>query len=134
MKVVPRGNEQLAFPSHQERYDTSRPLPPDKKFTLIVEATIRCVVLHQCVVDSKFIKYPSVVIVRGKTIIGPQSFSLSLRPRRRSTKYVANDLLSEFTAFSDECFISALFCRMFNFGGINAEYFHLRRHDADTYK
>ena len=109
---MPRGNDQLAFPSHQERYDTSRPLPPDKKFTLIVEATIRCVVLHQCVVDSKFIKYPSVVIVRGKTIIGPQSILSFTSPAAKM-----NQIRCERSFVRIHC----LFRRMFSFRHFSVE-------------
>ena len=50
-----------------------------------VNVPIQLRVLSQCVVDSKFVKYPSVVIVRGKTIPARWPFFLSLRPRRRST-------------------------------------------------
>ena len=130
---MPRGNEQLAFPSHQERYDTSRPLPPDKKFTLIVEATIRCVVLHQCVVDSKFIKYPSVVIVRGKTIIGPQSVLSFTSPAAKINQIRCERSLSEFTAFSDECFHFGIFLSNVQLRRNKCRIFSASINDAQTY-
>ena len=38
----------LALRSHRERYNRSHTLPPDRRFTLVVEVTtLRCIVHHQ---------------------------------------------------------------------------------------
>ena len=86
--------------------------------------------LEPNVVDSKFVKYPSVVIVRGKTISGPQTVLSFTSPAAKINQircerfFCQNSLL-----FPTNVFISAFFCRMFNFGGImqNISIFDQRR-------
>ena len=66
------------------------------------------------------------MIVRGKTISGPLAVLSFTSPAAKINQIRCERSLSEFTAFSDECFHFGIFLSNVHFGGINAEYFHLR--------
>ena len=61
-------------------------------------------------VESKFVKDPSVVIVRGKTIIGPLAVLPFTSPAAK-VKYDANDLCENSLQFSTNVSISVFLCR-----------------------
>ena len=82
---MPRGNEKFSIPLSPGGIQPQSP-PPSRQKVHTCSRGYYCT-LHSPspnVVDSKFVKYPSVVIVRGKTIPARWPFFLSLRPRRRS--------------------------------------------------
>ena len=79
--------------------------------------------LEPNVVDSKFVKYPSVVIVRGKTISGPQTVLSFTSPAAKINQIRCERSLLEFTAVSDECFHFGIFLSNVQLRRNNAEYF-----------
>ena len=77
--------EILALRSHRERYNRSHTLPPDRRFTLVVEVTtVRCIVNHQVAVNRSCKRSLSLESFTARQSAVRRPSFLSLRPRRRS--------------------------------------------------